>query len=189
MPVRTRNLVVTALFIACVVVVGYAFVYVPNVELVTATVFLSGMILGPRRGLLVGALGESLYSLLNPIGMAAPPLLVAQVIAMATAGFAGGFFRASGARARPRRRVALAAAGFALTFLFDFLTTLGFLVVAGFSLARLWSAYAYGAVFYSIHLFGNVFVFAVVLPAAVHVLNRISLPDSLRPQQSGYPTG
>jgi uncharacterized membrane protein len=178
----------TSLFIACVVVVGYAFVYVPNVELVTATVFLSGILLGPKRGLVVGVLGEFLYSVLNPIGMAAPPLLVAQVVAMGTVGLVGGLFSAEELDPGPvwRRSLRFALVGLGLTFLFDLLTTSSFLVISGFSIGKLWAAMVYGAPFYAVHLLGNAVIFAVVLPACLRVLRRVSLPADLRPQETGY---
>ncbi len=71
--------------VAVTVVMGWLTVYIPNVELVTASVFLAGYWCGPWWGMLVGIMGEGLYSLTNPYGMPLPPLLIAQCIGMTLA--------------------------------------------------------------------------------------------------------
>ena len=79
-----------AAFVAITVVLGYVFAFIPNVELVTASIFLSGYLLGSKKGVLIGIVAEFLFSLLNPYGAANPPLLLAQLIAMAIVGYSGG---------------------------------------------------------------------------------------------------
>jgi len=167
-----RELVSVALFMALGVVLGLALISVPNVELVTATFFLSGYFLGPARGSLTGALGELLYSLLNPYGMSAPPLLVAQVLSMAMVGFVGGMARRIPLNPKPFLITSLAfgAMGLGLTFLFDSLTTLGFLILSGLTLANLLAAYLYGLGFYLVHMASNAAVFALLVPLLLRLL-------------------
>ena len=50
----SRTITLLALWIAVTVALGYALATVPNVELVTASVFLSGYLFGPAAGTLVG---------------------------------------------------------------------------------------------------------------------------------------
>lgn len=172
---KIRLLVLTALFVASVVALGYAFVFVPNIELVTATVFLSGVLLGARRGAFVGLAGETLYSLLNPFGVAAPPLLLAQVGAMGIAGFVGGTSRhrlGNGNSWWPSV-VAFAFYGVSLTLLFDLLTTLSFFAVGGFTVTKFLASLAFGAPFYALHLASNAVIFALLVPAAMRVLTPV----------------
>ena len=72
---RTRRATLAGLLVALIVAAGYSLAGVPNVELVTLLVFVSGFLLGPRLGLAVGATSWGLYSLLNPMGAAVPPVL------------------------------------------------------------------------------------------------------------------
>ena len=61
-----RVLVVMAIFIALAIAGGLVLIAVPNVELLSATVFLAGYMLGAVRGAVVGAIAEFLYSFFNP---------------------------------------------------------------------------------------------------------------------------
>ena len=74
-----RNIVFIAIFAALAVALGLLFLSVPNLELVTATFFLAGYFLGRRNGITAAVLGEFTFSLLNPLGIASPPLMAAQI--------------------------------------------------------------------------------------------------------------
>lgn len=166
----SRTLVLSALFIALVVAVGYAFIYIPNIELVTATIFVAGYLLGPRRGIVVGATAEFIFGLIHPLGASAPPLLIAQVFSMAVVGFVGGLV---GRRRRmpvnaPLRILIFAGLGFFLTLVFDVLTTLSFAVfISGLSAAKIIATFTLGSFFYVTHLVANTVIFASVVPAIV----------------------
>ena len=84
----------SAIFVALAVALGFLLISVPNIELLTFTVFAAGSVLGRWRGAVVGALAMALYSGLNPFGsgIALPPLYAAQIGAMALAGLAGGLW-------------------------------------------------------------------------------------------------
>ena len=162
----TKTLTLSAIFTALIVIVGYALLHVPNVELLLATAFLAGMVLGPRRGFVVGGVGEFLYALLNPVGVSALPQLVSQVFGVAIIGFAGGimmkYFAVHGSG--KKQITIFAVCGFCLTALFDFLTTLGFLIMTGVTFQAIFAAYSYGAPFYIAHMAVNTLVFALLLP-------------------------
>ncbi|HEX9935057.1 MAG TPA: ECF transporter S component [bacterium] len=166
-----------ALFTALGVGLGFSLTAVPNVELVTATIFLAGFILGPAKGLAVGAATECLYSLLNPYGLAAPPLLAAQVLSMAVTGLAGGLFwkkRPLKGRFLPLR---LGLTGFVCTLLFDVLTTLSFIPINHFTGKQLAASVALGAWFYVVHLTGNTGIFSVLLPAVIRRADALGTAD------------
>jgi len=100
---RTRAALLSALLTALVFVAGQALAGVPNVEVVTVLVFVSGYLLGPVRGALVGAAGMGAHSLFNVMGAVVPPVWAAQVVCYAVVGVVGGV--AGPVLARMRRRV------------------------------------------------------------------------------------
>ena len=174
--VSTRTITLLALWIAVTVALGYALATVPNVELVTASVFLAGYLFGPAAGVLVGISAEFLYSLTSPYGLAAPPLLVAQLLGMAFAGFTGGWLGrpASPPRAGLRLHLTFGLAGLFVTLVFDLITTASFLVFSGITLKKLLVSAVFGLGFYLVHIGWNTLVFATVLPAvAIQLRNRL----------------
>ena len=77
--------------VALAVSLGYALAGVPNVELMTLTVFTAGYLLGGVLGALVGAVSITLHSVFNPLGAALPPLLAAQICGFVLIGTTGGW--------------------------------------------------------------------------------------------------
>ena len=109
--------------VAVTVVMGWLTLYIPNVELVTASVFLAGYWCGPWWGMIVGFLGEGLFSLTNPYGMPLPPLLIAQCIGMTLAGLAGGWVKKHLRQDHKFQYMfTLAVIGLVVTFVFDVIT-------------------------------------------------------------------
>jgi hypothetical protein len=121
----THDTVRTALLAALCAVVGYLLAGVPNIELISTAVFTCGLLLGVRRGAVIGLLGEAIYAGLNPNGISPPPLFVAQVASFALLGAAGGLVRPVFARLPwILQAVVAAACGFVLTLVYDVLTNL-----------------------------------------------------------------
>ncbi len=154
------NLAVTAVLIALSVTLGLLLVAVPNVEGISAVSFFSGAILGAGGGALVGAAAMGLFSVLNPLGPAAFPVFLAQVLGMALMGLSGALW------VRPvdsPAKAALLASLFAgvLTFLYDVFTNYGFALTMG-----KWSDplpfIAAGIPFSVMHIVSNVLIFAGV---------------------------
>ena len=149
------------------VAVGYAFLSVPNVEFFTATVFVSGFLLGRSYGLAIGVMAEFIYSVFNPLGAAAPPLLLAQLVGMGLAGWSGGALRTKWFRRREPivQVVILGLCGFAITLIFDVMTTLSFAVfMAGGDPKKILASFLYGIGFYTIHLLINTAIFVTIVP-------------------------
>jgi hypothetical protein len=124
-----RRTVLLGLFAGTAVGAGFLLAGIPNCELMTLLCALAGGVLGRGAGAAVGALAATLYSLGNPLGPAPPPLLAAQVVGLATAGWLGG--ATAGAvlvrwRAGRRRRASLLALGTGVgsTLFYDLLTNL-----------------------------------------------------------------
>ena len=63
-----NKLVRASIFTALAIGLGFSLLMVPNVELITVIVFLSGLTLGVRWGILVGGTAEFIFSVLNPFG-------------------------------------------------------------------------------------------------------------------------
>lgn len=181
----TRRIAYTGLFVALTVALGFALVAVPNLELVIATVFISGWLLGAGTGALVGFISELIFSGLNPVGSGFlfPPLLIAQVGAITLVGLAGGLFR--------RGKIfflsswggylALALVGVLLTILFDAATTLAFPISAGFSGLQIWTVIAAGSIFSALHVLSNACIFAIIVPAILKsVHSQLGITEIIR---------
>jgi len=82
-----------ALFAALVYVLSWGTSYLPNVNFIFFIVFSSGFLWGIAPGMLVGAIGMGLWTLLNPYGPAALPVMIAQVVGASGSGLVGGLFR------------------------------------------------------------------------------------------------
>ncbi len=123
-------------YAALMVALGLTGVYaetIPNFEVLTLVVFASGVLLGARDGIMVGAVTMAIYSLLNPYGAAHPLVMLAQISGEGLAGAAGGIAARLGlgrAKLRPRAAV-LVALGIGLTAVFDLLTNIATGVLFG----------------------------------------------------------
>ena len=175
MNTKISKIALIGLFIALGTTLGFALATIPNVELVTATIFLAGFLMGIREGLLVGLLTESIYSILNPYGMAAPPLFIAQILSMGLVGCLGGWMGRQGIQTGWRGYLRLGLAGFITTLFFAVVTTLAFLVFIDFSTKSILSSFIVGLGFYTLHILSNTLIFISVVPALIRVSIRTTL--------------
>ena len=158
-----------SMFTALGVTLGYALMSVPNVELVTATVFIAGAVLGASGGALVGAAAEGIFSLFHPLGAPSPPLWIAQVLSMTVTGAAGGLFFESGSPLTQSKRVRIGIAGFLCTLNFAVLTTLAYSLTVSFSMKQILASLVFGVGFYVLHLTSNTVIFFTVVPAVLKI--------------------
>jgi hypothetical protein len=168
----TRRALLASLLIALCVAAGYALAGVPNVELITLLVFVSGFLLGGVLGALVGALSMAGHSLFNVMGAAIPPILAAQVACYAIVGYAGAVVGPAVARMRPAVAVVAAAAcGTALVLFYQVvINVVSFYTFS--SASMLWVYIWGGIVFSSIHIVWNAALFGIVLRPVLAVLDR-----------------
>ncbi|MBN2104309.1 TonB-dependent receptor [bacterium] len=164
--------VLLAAFIALGVVLGYTFMAVPNVELVTATVFLCGYVMGIRFGILGGLATETIYGILNPQGIAPPPLLIAMILSMTITGAAGGISKHLIIKKGVPLVIVSGLAGFLCTLLFAALTTLGYLVSSSVPYDQLCVSMLAGAPLYLTHLIVNTIIFITVVPLLVQWIQK-----------------
>ena len=165
-PVLTRLSLLTALGVT----LGYALMFIPNIELVTATVFIAGAVSGIRGGLFVGAATEGIFSLFHPLGAPSPPLWIAQVFSMAVTGAVGGLFFKSGTSFSKFNWIRIGISGFLCTLNFAVLTTIAYSLTVAFSMKQILASLVFGLGFYVIHLAGNTVIFLTIVPAVLKAL-------------------
>lgn len=172
---NTKKIAFTGIFIALILAVGYSLVYVPNVELVTMIIFLSGYFMGIKNGLIVGIVGEFLFSALNPFGsgLMFPPMLVAQLFAMAIVSLAGGVSgRLLKAEKFKKQYILIfGIIGFIITLIYDILVSAAYPISAGFGINETFGVILSGVLFSIMHIAMNVMVFSILLPVIIFRLN------------------
>ncbi|MEW5993514.1 MAG: hypothetical protein AB1744_03865 [Candidatus Zixiibacteriota bacterium] len=82
-----------ALFSALVYVLSWGTSYLPNINFMFFIVFSAGLLWGVIPGILVGAVGMGLWTMLNPYGPAPFPIMISQIIGAASSGAIGALFR------------------------------------------------------------------------------------------------
>jgi len=177
---RTRRATLAALLVALIVAAGFALIGLPNVELVTLLVFISGFLLGPRLGMIVGAVSWGVFSTLNPMGAAVPPILAAQLVGGALIGVVGGTVGPllGACSSRLAGMFFSGVVGLVLTAFFEVLVNAAAFfvftdVMDGDSAFRaFWAFIAGAAAFTLMHLVWNTAVFLVSLRPLMAVLDR-----------------
>jgi len=173
---ETRRVLLACLLISLTVVFGYALAGVPNVELMTITVFLSGYLLGVRFGFIVGASSALVHALFNPLGASLPPLLLAQCAGFSLVGACGALFGPWIQSLRNRSAAVLLAGtvGLVLTLLYDILTNIAaFYIAMGVGPATGLMGFVFGGImFMGMHIVWNTGLFLFVLKPVLTVLNR-----------------
>lgn len=107
-----RKLVYVSIFAALTAALGFMLAGIPNIELVTFSLFVSGYLLGASSGLLVALIAIFIFYGFNPNGssLIMPPLFITQIGAGMVIAWLGGVFRCLFSPAKShgwRRRFAL----------------------------------------------------------------------------------
>ena len=171
------------IFTALAVVLGYALVFIPNIELFTLMIFLSGFILGKRDGVIVGLMSSFIFVFFNPYGVSPLPLFAYQLFHYALVGFLGGimcnylgkkkFFKPDEDLYVLPVLIIFAITGALITFTYDVISTLiGALVIYG-TLESFWPVYIIGLPFTTIHLIGNTLGFIFILPMLIQLIYKM----------------
>ncbi|MHA2269246.1 MAG: hypothetical protein ACXAB8_15720 [Promethearchaeota archaeon] len=180
---RSFRLALISTFSALSIVLGYTLAYIPNIELLTCMIFLSGFILGKRDGLIVGLLSSAIFVFFNPVGASPPPLLAYQLIHYSLLGLTGGLTRSFLKKKtfyKPKEdlyvfwvMLLFGILGGVITFIYDILSTLvgGFIVSLKFEYFLV--TYLSGMIFTSVHLIGNVLIFIFILPGMIQLIYKM----------------
>jgi len=150
-------------FTAVSVSLGYILFFIPNVELISSSIFASGWIFGPYVGVFVGGLSFAIFALFNPLGASLPPLFAAQIIGGILMGTAGAYLKNILLNLPIFLQITFfALAGAILTFAYDVLTNIGGFIA--FTTEKTFLAYlATGIVFSFMHIVSNIVIFCIVL--------------------------
>jgi uncharacterized membrane protein len=168
-----NKLYLSGILAATCVTIGYLFLLIPNLEFITAAIFISGYLTGPLYGALIGLIAELIFSLFNPYGAPSLPLLAAQLLAMIIVGFSGGYVaRTQWLNAGIKMRtIIFGIIGFGLTLTYDILTSLSdAIVMAGGDTTKLFKLVIAGLAFYILHMVSNTVSFALVVPFLIQRL-------------------
>lgn len=167
----TKKIALAGLLSSLAVALGFLFLAVPNVELMTLIVFVSGGLLGVRGGALVGMVSMLIYSVANPMGAAIPLVTVSQVIALGIVGSAGamGPRLRRACRGRVTRNAAFAALGVAVTVQYDLLTNLAL----GISVGAVAAVVAGGLLFALVHFVSNALIFFFLADVLLSIETRL----------------
>jgi uncharacterized membrane protein len=164
-----RDIVLASLFIAISVTLGKLLESVPNIELISFSVWMSSYILSRKYSTVVGLLSFTIYSLLSPYGVAPLPLLLSQAIGGGLFGFFGGSF----IKAKKINYIGYMLFGLVLTFIYDLITNLGGFIAFSENSSTLIVYLIGGLSFGVIHIVSNSAVFMLLTPLMKKTIDRI----------------
>ena len=180
---KSIRMALVGTFTALSVVLGYLLAYIPNLEIFTLMIFLSGFVLNKRYGALIGLLSSVIFTFFNPLGPSPPPLFIYQLIHYSLTGVSGALtkdFMVNREFFKPKEDlyvyqvlVIFGIVGGILTFVFDILSTLfgGFTV--SITIDYFIATYLLGLVFTTVHLIGNILVFVFLLPGLIQLIMKL----------------
>ena len=161
-----NNWVKAAIFAATAIGLGFMFMLVPNIEFISVTIFLSGITLGARFGLIIGSTSMMIYSILNPMGsgLIYLPLLVGQTLGMSVIGLLGAFFRKV-TKYFPEKLIIIFSgiAGFICSLWYDGITTIAYPISAGYGWNETLVYAVSGLLFTFLHIISNTLIFSFVV--------------------------
>jgi uncharacterized membrane protein len=170
-------------FTALTIVLGYMLAYIPNIELFTLFVFLSGFILGKRDGILVGFLSSFIFCYINPFGSSPIPLFIFQLVHYSLTGFIGGVlkglnqeknvFKDGGDFYKPSLMIIFGLIGALITSSFQVISSIIHVLSFLGTLNEFLPYFLSGIAFTVIHIIGNTLGFIFILPGLIQLINRL----------------
>ncbi|MGQ4832732.1 MAG: hypothetical protein ACP6IS_02390 [Candidatus Asgardarchaeia archaeon] len=160
---KSMELAATSVFSALAIGGGYALTIIPNVEVISFFVFVSGFIFGEKVGLLVGLISMTIYTTWNPWGAPIPVISLAQIVCMTLFGIAGGIYKSHLGEKLNFSMVDLIEIGFIaglLTLIYDATTSIAYAYAFGLERVLL-LVFATGAPYIIIHVVSNIVIFMV----------------------------
>ncbi|MFX1327401.1 MAG: hypothetical protein ACFE91_04570 [Promethearchaeota archaeon] len=180
---RSFRIALISTFTALAIVLGYLLVYIPNIELFTLMIFLSGFILGKRDGMIVGFLSSFIFCYFNPFGSSPLPLLAFQLIHYSITGLLGALTR----KLIEKKKLFTLNGDFynipvmALFGITGALITSNFQIISSIihvlsflgTLNEFIPYFLTGIVFTAIHIIGNTLGFVFILPGLIQLINKM----------------
>ncbi|MFX1324167.1 MAG: hypothetical protein ACFE8N_04365 [Promethearchaeota archaeon] len=172
-----------ATFTALAVVLGFFLAFIPNIELFTLIIFLSGFILGIREGMIIGALSSLIFIFFNPFGASPPPLFLYQLFHYTMTGLSGAltsrflkkrkFYSPKEDLYRLPIMIILGITGLIITTSFQLLSTLVDVFVYFGTIGEFLPYFLTGIPFTIIHIVGNMLGFTFILPGLIQLIYKL----------------
>lgn len=173
----------TGVFTALSVILGYMLIFLPNIELITLMIFLSGFMIGKKEGLLVGAFSSFIFCFFNPMGSSSLPLFTVQLTYYSSVGLMGGitkqliqdkkFFKPSEDLYVYPVLIIFGTLAVVMTTLFSvFIEFAGYISIAGAAVPFL-TYFLLGIPYSIIHIIGNLLGFVIILPGLIQLLYKL----------------
>ena len=180
---KSFRIVLVSTFTALATVLGYLLAYLPNIELFTLTIFLSGFILGKRDGMIVGLFSSFIFSTFNPWGASPLPLLLFQLTHYSIVGLIGALTNA-GLKNRsffaqdedPYKLSVMVIFGFIgaiITTSFQVFSSLVYALSFLGSIDGFLPYFLSGILFTIVHILGNTLGFIFILPGIIPLINKM----------------
>jgi len=177
------RVVLISTFTGLAVVSGYMLVILPNIEVFTLMIFLSGFTLGKRDGGLVGLMSAVIFCFFNPLGASDLLLFSVQLTYYTLVGFLGGLtkqFLYKKDFFKPREDlyvfkvlVIFAILGATMTFTYDIFSTLAGSIFIFGTFESFWPTYLIGIPYTTLHLIFNTLGFIFILPGLIQLLYKL----------------
>ena len=170
-------------FTALSIVLGYLLAYIPNIELFTLTIFLSGFILGKRDGMIVGISSSFIFCFFNPFGASPLPLLAFQLSYYTLVGLLGAvahqllrkktFFTPDEDLYKIPVIVIFGIIGGMITTFFQIFSTLVDAISFYGTIDRFLPIFITGIPFTITHIIGNTLGFIFILPGLIQLVYKM----------------
>lgn len=180
---KSFRIVLVSTFAALAVVLGYLLAYLPNIELFTLTLFLSGFILGKRDGMIVGISSSFIFCFFNPLGASPLPLLVFQLSHYTLVGLLGAvahqllrkrkFFTPDDDLYKIPVMVIFGIIGGMITVFFQIFSTLVDAISFYGTIDRFLPIFITGIPFTITHIIGNTLGFIFILPGLIQLVYKM----------------
>jgi len=180
---KSFRIALVSTFTALAIVLGYLLAYIPNIELFTLTIFLSGFILGKRDGMIVGFLSSLIFCFFNPLGASPLPLLAFQLTHYSLTGLLGAltndvlnkrsFFTFDEDLYKVPVMVIFGILGAIITISFQVLSSLVNVFTFYDSIDEFLPYFVIGIPFTITHIIGNTLGFIFILPGLIYLVHNM----------------
>jgi len=180
---KSFRIALISTFTALSIVLGYLLAYIPNVELFTLTIFLSGFILGKRDGMIVGFLSSLIFCFFNPLGASPLPLLAFQLTHYSLTGLLGAltndvlkkrsFFTFDEDLYKVPVMVIFGILGAIITISFQVFSSLVNVFTFYDSIEEFLPYFVIGIPFTITHIIGNTLGFIFILPGLIYLVHNM----------------
>lgn len=180
---KSFRIALISTFTALAIVLGYLLAYIPNIELFTLTIFLSGFILGKRDGMIVGLLSSLIFCFFNPFGASPLPLLAFQLTHYSITGLIGALtgnllqkkisFESNDDLYKLTVMIIFGVIGALITSSFQIFSSLVNVLSYFGTVDEFLPYFLTGIIFTAIHIIGNTLGFIFILPGLIQLIKKM----------------